>query len=347
MDATRTTTHEGSPERFDPRADSGKLVHSEHIARYRFASQLAGGAVVLDAGCGTGYGSAILAAAEPARLLAVDVSEDAVELTKAATDGRAEVAVADLRSLPFEDDTIDLAVCFEVIEHLERREEALAEFSRVLRPGGTLVISSPNPREYLAGNEFHIHEYPPEELEQELRQYFANVRLHDQSAWLGSRLSGTGDALVEVIDGPAPSREATFTVAVASDAALAELPARVVLADPFEVRWWADRIEEARAQTVASRGAIARGEREREAAEARVQATAERLLALEQAHAEAVSDREELRIELADTQERLNHFRYRFERGERVIADLQNSFSWRITRPLRQLKSGLSGRDPS
>src|SRR5262249_32197042 len=154
----------------------------EHIARYRFASQLAAGATVLDAGCGTGYGTAILAAAEPARLLAVDVSEDAVEVTRALTEGRAEVAAADLRSLPFEDDAVDLVVCFEVIEHLERREEALGELARVLRPGGTLVISSPNPREYLAGNEFHIHEYPPEELEQELRSLFSHVSLHGQSA---------------------------------------------------------------------------------------------------------------------------------------------------------------------
>jgi SAM-dependent methyltransferase len=339
MNATRSITHEGSPERFDPRADSGRLVHSEHIARYGFASQLAAGAAVLDAGCGTGYGTAILAAAGPSRLLAVDVAEEAVERTRAVVEGRAEVAVADLRSLPFEDDAVDLVVCFEVIEHLERREAALAELVRVLRPGGTLVISSPNPREYLAGNEFHVHEYPPEELEQELREHFANVRLHSQSAWLASRVDGAGDGVVDVVDGYTPTREGTFTLAVASDRTLPEMHARIVLGDPFEVRWWVDRIEESRVEAVAAHNESRRTRDDLEQARERAQALAARLVDLEQELAGAVS----AHGDLEDARRELETIRYRFDRAERVIADLQGSFSWRITAPLRRLKASLRG----
>lgn len=105
-----------SPERFDPTDDAGTLMGTEHLARYQWAAQVARGARVLDAGCGSGYGTAILAAAEPASLIAVDVADEAVELTRAALGEGADVRVADVRELPVADDAVDLVVCFELID---------------------------------------------------------------------------------------------------------------------------------------------------------------------------------------------------------------------------------------
>src|SRR5215210_917140 len=93
-----------SPERFDPEDGAGTLMAAEHFARYRWAAQLVAGARVLDAGCGSGYGTAILAAARPAALTAVDVAEAAVELTRAAVGGDVDAQVADVRELPLPDD---------------------------------------------------------------------------------------------------------------------------------------------------------------------------------------------------------------------------------------------------
>jgi O-antigen biosynthesis protein len=363
---TTGITHSGSPERFDPRADGGKLVHSEHVARYAWASQLARGAVVLDAGCGTGYGTAILAEAGPERLLAVDVAEDAVAVTREATGDRAETSVADITALPFEDSSVDLAVCFEVIEHLERRDAAIRELARVLRPDGVLLISSPNRREYLPGNEFHVHEYTPEELETALREVFGNVRLHVQNAWLGSLLAGSDgadaaagagrlDADIELMSATR-TREGTFVVAVAGDGPLPALENRLVLGDPFEVRWWAEEIEAARGLAGEVERRTVRNARELERTRERLRAAERRILEIEQGHASVVAERgelqsdlEEAQLELARCTEELAQARALRARADRVVLDMQASASWRLTRPLRRFKSLLrgSGRDPS
>jgi 2-polyprenyl-3-methyl-5-hydroxy-6-metoxy-1,4-benzoquinol methylase len=365
MNATRIT-HSGSPERFDPGADAGKLVQSEHIARYSWAAQLAAGVDVLDAGCGTGYGTAILAAAGPGRLLAVDVAEEAIALTEAATEGRAEVARADLRALPFDDDCVDLVVCFEVIEHLENSSQAIDELARVLRPGGVLLISSPNPAEYLPGNEFHVHEFTPAELETELRRHFANVRLHAQSAWLGSLLSGSTEeraalardggaqATVRLLEDHAPSREATFTIAVASNGDLPSLETLAVLGDPFEVKWWVDRINDANTEAASTRGAELRHARALEQRDARLRELSERLQELDRAQAAVIDLRAELdevradladcERDLADRTRELEEAKWKLDRANLVVADLRSSISWRLTAPLRLVKSLLRDR---
>ena len=62
-------------ERFDPDALRGEMVEAEHLGRYHWASTVAAGRTVLDVGCGTGYGTAVMAAANAAGCTGVDVSE--------------------------------------------------------------------------------------------------------------------------------------------------------------------------------------------------------------------------------------------------------------------------------
>ena len=66
---------ESTGERLVPDLQRGELIYAEHLARYFLASQLAAGRRVLDAGCGEGYGTAILAAAGAASVVGVDVDE--------------------------------------------------------------------------------------------------------------------------------------------------------------------------------------------------------------------------------------------------------------------------------
>ena len=100
---------------------------------------------VLDAACGPGlYATELLAAG--ARVSAFDASPVMVELARARTDGRAEVACASLgEPPPYPDDAFDLAVCALAIHHADDRRAAFAEFYRVLRPGGALVVSTSHP----------------------------------------------------------------------------------------------------------------------------------------------------------------------------------------------------------
>jgi len=101
---------------------------------------------VLDAGCGPGFLAAELVAAG-ARVTAFDASPRLVALADERLGGRANVRVWDLGSplswLP--DETMDVAVLALVLHHLPRRDVPLAELFRVLRPGGSLVVSTPHP----------------------------------------------------------------------------------------------------------------------------------------------------------------------------------------------------------
>ena len=124
----------------------------QQIARGReLAAQLAEhisleGARVLDVGCQTG-GLAIALAARNAKVTGVGV--DATLLRAAEIRARchgvdAQFVVAKSESLPFESNRFDLVTFVDVIEHVERANDALAEVARVLAPGGLLYLQGPN-----------------------------------------------------------------------------------------------------------------------------------------------------------------------------------------------------------
>jgi ubiquinone/menaquinone biosynthesis C-methylase UbiE len=156
---------------------------SEHFARYAFARRYATGKRVLDAGCGTGYGSAELAQSAVA-VTGVDISADAIEYA------RASYPIPGLRflessciAIPSPPESFDLVVAFEVIEHLTDYRAFLNECARVLTREGLFILSSPNKRYYAetraatGPNPFHEHEFEAEEFVRELEQVFSRVRL--------------------------------------------------------------------------------------------------------------------------------------------------------------------------
>jgi SAM-dependent methyltransferase len=167
---------EATGERLVPELQHGQLVHAEHLARYRFAAQLARSLRVLDVACGEGYGAQILAAGGASAVVGADVDERAVAHARSRYP-EAEFVTADVAKLPFEDGSFDLVVSFETIEHVQRPEEALAELRRVLAPDGLLVISTPNKHQYLVENEFHEREFTHEEFVALLGGLFPSVEL--------------------------------------------------------------------------------------------------------------------------------------------------------------------------
>ncbi|MBF8187147.1 class I SAM-dependent methyltransferase [Nonomuraea sp. K274] len=99
--------------------------------------------VALDAACGTGRLAAALAE-RGHRILGVDSSPDMLARAgKRVPDG--EFRLGDLNRLPVPDDAVDLVVCSLALAHVPSLEPVLAEFARVLRPGGHLVISDIHP----------------------------------------------------------------------------------------------------------------------------------------------------------------------------------------------------------
>jgi SAM-dependent methyltransferase len=164
---------------------------NEHLARYLFAKHFIARfpqpASVLDAGCGSGYGSAELAKTG-ASVTGADISGEAVAYAREHFGPLGiRFVEAPCESLPFEPETFDLITAFEVIEHLERWRELLAEANRVLKPGGLLLVSTPN-RDYYtesrgeAGpNPFHVHEFDYPEFQEALNAVFPHVRIWTQN----------------------------------------------------------------------------------------------------------------------------------------------------------------------
>jgi SAM-dependent methyltransferase len=226
-------------ERFVPGTADGSLMEAEHLVRYWWATGLAEGRRVLDAGCGVGYGSAMLAGAGAAEVVGIDVAAGAVEAASAAAPANATFAVADVHALPFEDARFDLVVCFEVIEHVERQDEVIAELARVLAPGGVLAVSSPNRDVYPSGNPHHVHEYVPEELRAALAERFPHVELRRQHDWVASAvlddeqaadaaLASRPELALAKVFSAAPGSE-TYTIALAGREPLPRLPGRVLM----------------------------------------------------------------------------------------------------------------------
>src|SRR5690606_17895209 len=119
-------------ERFTPECE--REMRYEHWHRYAFAAQFARGKRVLDAACGEGYGSALLAR-HGAEVVGVDVSEEAIAHARARYGDHPGLRFvhADCTRLDdFDGPGFDLVVSFETLEHLHDQDRMLEGFARLL-----------------------------------------------------------------------------------------------------------------------------------------------------------------------------------------------------------------------
>jgi SAM-dependent methyltransferase len=145
---------------------------ARHRAAYVFAIERAPEGRVLDLGCGSGYGAAELAEALPSV-----VGLDRVPPDRGAR-GRVSYVRADLEAVPLLPASFDLISSFQVIEHLVDPTLYLNAMTRLLAPGGTALITTPNLLTSDKENPFHVHEYDPDELRSCLQQHFSSVEMY-------------------------------------------------------------------------------------------------------------------------------------------------------------------------
>lgn len=132
--------HHGHRERALDNTTTGIL--GDHIKRYSWASFFCDDKVVLDIPCGTGYGAFIVSqTSNPAKYIGIDI--DAESIIHARNNYDAEFKVGDMLDIPLPDNSVDQILCFEGLEHVREKDRVVAEFHRVLKPGGTFIISTP------------------------------------------------------------------------------------------------------------------------------------------------------------------------------------------------------------
>ena len=184
-------------ERFTP--ECVREIWYEHYHRYAFAQPLVAGKRVLDAACGEGYGSALLARSA-ASVLGLDIAEQAVAHARERYGDRPNLrfAQADVTRLDLAPASVDVVVSFETLEHVEAQESLIDGFADALTDEGLLLISSPDKATYseAAGfrNEFHVRELYRNELLALLARRFTHVRLYGQRLLFQSALWSLDDA---------------------------------------------------------------------------------------------------------------------------------------------------------
>lgn len=154
----------------------------EHVYRYAFACGFVPGKRVLDIACGEGYGAAALQRAGAAHVTGVDISEEVCQHARERYGIEARTGNAE--SIPLTNESVDVVVSFETIEHVPFPLRFLEECARVLAPGGRLIISTPNKPVYSGPgrpvNPFHCSEMTESEFTSALKKRFTGIRLYTQ-----------------------------------------------------------------------------------------------------------------------------------------------------------------------
>lgn len=160
----------------------------KHFCAYKYAEPFAEGNLVLDLGCGTGYGTHELST-KAYESVGIDIWKNGIRHCHREYGKKNSFLVASGNSLPFKNDSFDLVVSFQVIEHIHPNAvlNYLEEIERILKYGGILIVSTPNKRLRLLPfqkpwNPDHKREYDAEELERLLKSVFKKVKILGLSA---------------------------------------------------------------------------------------------------------------------------------------------------------------------
>ncbi|GBL45767.1 methyltransferase [Sulfuriferula multivorans] len=214
-------------ERFVPERQDEIAI--EHMHRYALAMEFCDNKDILDIASGEGYGSDLLATRAKS-VIGVDIAKEAIEHSQSKyqrsnlryLEGRAD-------SIPLDACSVDVVVSFETLEHHNMHEEMYAEIKRVLRPGGLLIISTPDKLFYSDlpkfENEYHVKELYLEEFRNLSAKYFKNVTMVFQKLAYGSLLVSEQNntafeyyaGTVGEIDSSAQLPEPTYNICMASD----------------------------------------------------------------------------------------------------------------------------------
>lgn len=177
-------------ERFIPGMDG--QIELEHYNRYYFViNQLhLSDKVVLDIASGEGYGS-FLMARNAKYVYGVDISKETIQhASNNYKSNNLKFILGSTDNIPLDDDSIDVCVSFETIEHHEKHLEMISEIKRVLKKNGVLFISSPDKLNYSDipkyVNPYHLKELYYDEFKTLVEKHFTKSLFFGQRYFNGS-----------------------------------------------------------------------------------------------------------------------------------------------------------------
>ncbi|MBN8943046.1 MAG: glycosyltransferase [Rhizobiales bacterium] len=329
------TPLEFSGERLTSAVVGGVVI--EHYHRYFLARDFCSGRDVLDIAAGEGYGSALLAQVANS-VIGVEIDAAAVEAARRDFPrSNLRFVQGDARAIPMADASVDVAVSFETYEHIAAQETFLKELRRVLRPGGVLIISTPDRDLYSAAaaspNPHHVREASEEEFVTALAANFVHVRLARQRVVVGSfietgrteaatrHFEAQGRDLVQSANGIS---RAPYLIVFASDHPLPALPNSLYI-EHSDVDHHIER-GEGDAATLVLRATVGKQEQELENAKK----------ALDDLARAPRTRINELEVQLAATLSA-------FAGAQGELERLTRSVSWRVSAPLRHIATRFPG----
>jgi ubiquinone/menaquinone biosynthesis C-methylase UbiE len=303
-------------------------IEFEHTDRYLFAMPFAESATVLDIASGEVYGSALLGSVAR-RVIGIDIDENSLAHAKSKyKNDNLSFIRGDCTAIPLSSDSVNLVVSFETLEHILDHMKFFNEICRVLKPDGTLIISTPDkvPYNELTGapNPYHLKKLDRAEFKLLLNRHFQSVQLLGRSYLEGSVIDplerGNGEGCeikgkkrwVRYLEEPLRARRrlvpSTYLIGVASNGSLPKRPPNLLTtASGRQPRWGAIR---------QARNAEHAMTREVDQVRAALSAAEERQRSLQETVSASGQAAEAMRAEIATLREALGY-------AEQGAADLQ------------------------
>lgn len=200
----------------------------DHLHRYAITSKYTKDKVVLDIASGEGYGSNLISK-NAKYVYGVDIDTNTIALAKTKYHGdNLEFIVGSTNLIPLQNNSVDVVVSYETIEHHDEHEQMMIEIKRVLKPDGVLLISTPDKYYYSDirnfNNKFHVKELYKNEFSNLISDYFKKVQLLNQTFVNGNSLINQDDETLkmELFTGDFSKinevdKDLTYLIIIASD----------------------------------------------------------------------------------------------------------------------------------
>lgn len=158
-----------------------KIAAYEHVPRYALTKALVKGKSVLDFGCGTGYGAAMLAETA-AKVTGLDIDDAALVWAREVhRQSNLDFVRHDDLGASLPNASFDVVTCFEMIEHVDHatQKAVIASIARLMKNGGVFLISTPNPEvtKHYDANPFHIREMTEAQFRELLSPHFPHLQI--------------------------------------------------------------------------------------------------------------------------------------------------------------------------